>query len=385
MSAYRTNEFIPIPTDPGVGSPLILIVEDDPASQEILSTLLSSAGFTNLVRATNLRDGLDLFNSNDVDLVYLDVMLPDGDGLELTRKIREQSESFVPIILVTSLTSVQDKVAGLNAGADDFITKPIIPSELIARTESHLRIKRMMDREKRYKRELTHFNERLRSMVKERTQKLDDALHELKQAKMEIEESQLELLERLGMAAEYRDQETGFHIQRMSQYVYRVAVAMGLSDDEARLFKLAAPMHDLGKLGIQDRILHKPSSLEDEEYNAIKSHPLIGAQILDNPKTKLLSVAYNMARSHHERWDGNGYPDGLRGADIPLAARICAVADVFDALTSGRVYRPNALSLEHTLKMIKAGSGSRFDPAVVEAFFRSLPLILDDRDRIGTR
>jgi len=148
--------------------------------------------------------------------------------------------------------------------------------------------------------------------------------------------------------------------------------------------RIAAPMHDLGKLGIRDRILHKPTGLEEDEYNIMKRHPLIGAQILANPRTDLLKVAYDMARHHHERWDGQGYPDGLAGEAIPLSARICAIADVFDALTSGRIYRPEAYSIEKAVEEITGGAGTRFDPVVVAAFEDALQDILDDRERIGT-
>ena len=364
--------------------PLLLAVEDDPGSMELLVEYLASGGYNSVLRAENTREAMALFSRHAVDLVYLDVMLPDGDGFSLTRQLKEQSSEYVPIILVTALNSTSDKVRGLDAGADDFITKPLIREELVARTASHLRTKRMMDQVEQYQEELAGFNTRLRKLVRDRTQQLKAAVADLQLVKDDVEDTRRELIERLGIAAEYRDEETGFHIQRMSQFVFRIATAMGLSPREAELMRNAAPMHDLGKLGIRDRILHKPSELEEDEYNIMKRHPLIGARILANPRTNLLKVAYDMARSHHECWDGSGYPDGLAGEAIPLGARICAVADVFDALTSGRVYRPEAFPIEKALEEITAGAGTRFDPLVVAAFEDALPEILEDRDRLGT-
>jgi putative two-component system response regulator len=364
--------------------PLLLAVEDDPGSMELLVEYLSSGGYDSVLRAENTREAMALFSRHPVDLVYLDVMLPDGDGFSLTRQLKEQSSEYVPIILVTALNSTSDKVRGLDAGADDFITKPLIREELIARTASHLRTKRMMDQVEQYQEELAGFNKRLRQLVRDRTQQLKTTLADLQAVKDDVEDTRRELIERLGIAAEYRDEETGFHIQRMAHYVYRIALALGIPERTAELMRTAAPMHDLGKLGIRDRILHKPSELEEDEYNVMKRHPLIGAQILANPRTDLLKVAYNMARSHHEQWDGSGYPDGLAGEDIPIAARICAVADVFDALTSGRIYRPEAYPVEKAVEEISSGAGTRFDPLVVAAFGDALPDILADRDRIGT-
>ena len=364
--------------------PLLLAVEDDPGSMELLVEYLASGGYTSVLRAENTREAVALFSRHPVDLVYLDVMLPDGDGFSLTRQLKEMSSEFVPIILVTALNSTSDKVKGLDAGADDFITKPLIREELIARTTSHLRTKRIMDQVEQYQQELAGFNKRLRQLVRERTEQLKAALGDLQATKDEVEETRLELIERLGTAAEYRDKETGYHIQRMSHYVHRIALALDLPTRDVELMRTAAPLHDIGKLGIRDQILHKTSSLAEEEYAIIKRHPLIGAQILANPRTDLLKVAYDMARSHHERWDGTGYPDGLAGETIPLAARICAVADVFDALTSGRIYRPEAYPVEQALAEIRDGAESRFDPRVVSAFEAALPDILADRDRLGT-
>ncbi|MFH1530334.1 MAG: HD domain-containing phosphohydrolase [Pseudomonadota bacterium] len=364
--------------------PLLLAVEDDPGSMELLVAYPASGGYGSVLRAENTREARALFSRHSVDLVYLDVMLPDGDGFSLTRQLKESASEFVPIILVTALNSTSDKVQGLNAGADDFITKPLIREELIARTASHLRTKRMMDQVAQYQTELAGFNKRLRKLVRDRTQQLKAALTDLQLVKDDVEETRRELIERLGIAAEYRDEATGFHIQRMAHYVHQIALSMGLSEREAELMRIAAPMHDLGKLGIRDRILHKPTELEEDEYNVMKRHPLIGAQILANPRTDLLKVAYDMARNHHECWDGTGYPDGLAGEGIPLSARICAVADVFDALTSGRIYRPEAYPIEKAVEEISHGAGTRFDPLVVAAFEDTLPGILADREHIGT-
>jgi len=346
----------------------ILIIEDDSATRELLGEYLETEGEFEILPAQDAWTGFHILGKEDVDLVLLDVMLPDESGFSLCTRIKSAKSGFLPIILVTALNSVSDRVKGLEAGADDFISKPICRQELVARARSHLRTKRMMDRVEEYRLELSRFNQRLKEEVHQRTVQLSTALAELKRAKEEVEMTRLEIVERLGIAAEYRDLDTGMHVRRMATFVAELARAYGLPPETVELYRLAAPMHDIGKMGVKDHVLLKPTQLEEGEVELIREHTLIGARILANPRTELMVIAQQMARGHHERWDGSGYPDGIKGEEIPLPARICAVADVFDALTSGRVYRPVGMSVQETAEDILAGAGTRFDPRVVEAF-----------------
>jgi putative two-component system response regulator len=353
----------------------VLIVEDNSANRELLVELLGEATDFRILEAEDARTGFSLFTQEKVDLVLLDVMLPDESGLNLCRRMKSVTRIFVPIILVTALNDVSDKVMGLEAGADDFLSKPILREELLARTKSHLRTKRMMDRIDRYRSELSLFNQRLQEQVDIRTRQLQSALAELRRAKEDVERTRVEIVERLGIAAEYRDEWTGHHIRRMALYVGEISLACGLPAERAELFQLVAPLHDIGKMGVRDHVLLKPEQLEEGEVDLIREHTRIGAQILAEPRTELIAVALEMARHHHERWDGRGYPDGLKGEDIPLSARICSVADVFDALTSSRVYRADAFQLQEARRQIMAGAGTRFDPRVTEAFARAFDRI----------
>lgn len=353
----------------------VLLIEDDHANRELLSELLADGTDYSILEAADARTGFTLFTEEKVDLVLLDVMLPDESGFNLCRRMKSVSRNFVPVILVTALHEVSDKVKGLEAGADDFLTKPILREELLARTRSHLRTKRMLDRIDGYRSELSLFNQRLQEQVEIRTRQLQTALADLRGAKEEVERTRVEIVERLGIAAEYRDEWTGQHIRRMAHYVWEISVACGLPPEQAELFRLVAPLHDIGKMGVRDHVLLKPEQLEEGEVDLIREHTRIGAQILADPRTELIEVAGEMARHHHERWDGKGYPDGLKGEEIPLSARICSVADVFDALTSSRVYRADPYQVLEARSEIMAGAGTRFDPRVTEAFARAFDRI----------
>jgi len=357
----------------------ILVIEDDPANRELLVEYLTAEPGYEALEAADARSGFELLSSNGVDLVVLDVMLPDESGFNLCRRMKSVTRSFVPVIMVTALNGILDKVKGLEAGADDFITKPILKQELLARARSHLRTKRMVDRVDSYRAEIAQFNQRLQEQVTFRTRQLQSAMKELRRAKEDVEQTRLEIVDRLGIAAEYRDEETGQHIRRIGPYVHELALSCGLAREEAELYRLAAPLHDIGKMGVRDHVLLKPEQLEEGEAELIRQHTTIGAQILADPRTDLMVIAQQMARSHHERWDGRGYPDGLRGEEIPLPARICAVADVFDATTTQRVYRTRIMTSEEAKLVVCEGSGSKFDPAVVAAFERAFPALV----RIG--
>ena len=273
--------------------------------------------------------------------------LPAGSGKTLI--IRQ-----LPIILVTALQETEDRVKGIEAGCDDFISKPVDKMELLARVQSLLKVKAYNDLMSNYQKELE-------SEVTRRTE-------DLKQAFKQIKAASLDTIYRLSMASEYKDQNTGAHIKRMSRYCVAVARRMGLDETTIETLLYAAPMHDLGKIGIPDVILMKPAKLDPAEWEIMKQHTVIGAKILEGSDAEYIQLGEIIARSHHEKWDGSGYPSGLKGSNIPISGRIAAIADVFDALTSKRPYK-EAFSDEKALAIIREGRGSHFDPDVVDAFF----------------
>jgi putative two-component system response regulator len=332
----------------------ILIVDDQPQNIELLEAYLAPQGYK-IVKAANGEEALRKLSVNRIDLILLDVMMPGMDGFEVTRKVRQNATyRLLPIILVTALRETEDRVKGIEAGCDDFISKPVDKMELLARVRSLLKVKAYNDL-------LNNYRKELKSEVTKRTEELKHALEKIKAAS-------LETIYRLSMASEYKDTDTGAHIKRMSRYSAAVARRMGLAEEAVATILYAAPMHDLGKVGIPDRILLKPAMLDAAEWEIMKQHSVIGANILKGSDAEFIRMGEIIARSHHEKWDGNGYPDGLAGKDIPIAGRIAAIADVFDALTSKRPYK-EPFPVENSLFIIRNESGSHFDPDVVDAFF----------------
>ena len=334
--------------------PTILIVDDTPMNISVLVGLLKTD-----YRTVIAKDGEQalsrVFSGNLPDLILLDIMMPGIDGYEVCRQLKDDPRTKnIPVIFISAMNEVGDEEKGLSTGAVDYITKPISPPIVKARIRTHLAL----------------------SMQKKAL------MHEVMQRTTELEKSRKELVRRLGLAAEYKDNETGLHVQRMAEYARLIAIEMGFSEEDADTLASAAPMHDIGKLGIPDHILCKPGRLTDDEFETIKQHPGIGGQILDNPDSELLKVARQVALYHHEKWDGSGYPHGLVGEDIPLVARIATLADVFDALVSVRPYK-KAWSTEDALKLFEEQKGKHFDPQVVEAFKRILPAALEVKERLA--
>jgi putative two-component system response regulator len=333
--------------------PLILIVDDQPQNVDLLEAYLVPQGY-DTVRAANGQEALEKLSGSQVDLILLDVMMPGMDGFEVTRRIRHDDiNRLLPIILVTALSEKEDRVKGIEAGCDDFLTKPVDRIELLARVRSLLKVKAYNDLMSNYRKELE-------SEVTRRTGELKIALEKIKAAS-------LDTIYRLSMASEYKDEETGAHIKRMSRYCAAVARRMGLDEITIETILYAAPMHDVGKIGIPDSVLLKPASLNPVEWEIMKLHTVIGAKILKGSDAEFIRLAETIAQSHHEKWDGSGYPNGLKGADIPLAGRIVAIADVFDALVTKRPYK-EPFPWAKSLAIIKEGRGSHFDPDVVDAF-----------------
>jgi putative two-component system response regulator len=297
--------------------------------------------------------------------------MPKIDGFELARQLkREEETKIIPIVMVTALNEVEDRVRALEAGADDFLNKPVDKTELMARVQSLVKVKAYNDHMRNYQKELE-------AEVAKRTIQLRQAFKKLK-------EVSLESICHLCRAAEYRDENTGEHIRRMSQYASAVARKMGLNKQTVENFLYTVPMHDTGKIGIPDHILRKPGKLNDKEWEIMKQHTVMGAKILAGSGAQFIKLAQTIALTHHEKWDGRGYPKGLKGSKIPLVGRITAIADVFDALTSRRPYRMKPFSLEEAFNYIKKERGRHFDPEVVDAFFAATDEILLIKENIET-
>ncbi|MCK4640789.1 MAG: response regulator [Candidatus Marinimicrobia bacterium] len=337
----------------------ILIVDDEELNRELLEDLIESFGH----EPETACDGIEALAKLklDIDLILMDVMMPGMDGFEVTRRIKEDHEtSDIPVVMVTALTSKEDRLRAVEVGANDFITKPIDKTELRIRTASLLKMKEAQDTVKRYQAELE-------KKVEQRTADLRQALAEMAESQRRTYKAHLDTIHRLSIAAEYKDEDTASHIHRMSNYCAIIARGLHLSPGEVELILHASPMHDIGKIGTPDAVLLKPGKLNDDEWLIMKQHTTVGSSILSDSESELLQVGENIAKSHQEKWDGSGYPNGLAGEEIPLYGRICAVADVFDALTSKRPYK-NAFSNEKALEIMKEGRGKHFDPRILDIF-----------------
>jgi len=343
---------------------IILVVDDQPQNIELLEAYLAFQNYE-IVRAANGKEAMEMLSANPIDLILLDVMMPGMDGFEVIRRVRQDNtHRLLPIILVTALRETEDRVKGIEAGCDDFISKPVDKMELLARVRSLLKVKAYNDL-------MSHYQKELESEVSKRTEELRLALEKIKAAS-------LDTIYRLSIAAEFRDEDTGSHIKRVSLYCAVVGHRLGLTESDIETILYAAPMHDLGKIGIPDLILLKPAKLNPQEWEIMKQHTVIGARILKGSDAEFIRLGETIALSHHEKWDGSGYPKGLKGNQIPIAARITSIADVFDALTSKRPYK-EAFSVEKSVNLIREGKGSYFDPDVVDAFFASEDEILSIR------
>jgi putative two-component system response regulator len=323
----------------------IMIVDDQPANIQLLERILKGAGYEHWTSLTDSRKALAVFSEFNPDLVALDWRMPNVDGLSLLKQLRSRIPAwdFVPALVLTADNSRTTRQEALSAGAKDFLSKPLDVSETLLRIYNLLETRWLHV-------ELKRHNETLERRVRERTQ--------------ELERAQLEILQRLATAAEYRDDCTGQHAQRVGQLSAVLGRAIGLPAHEVDLLRLAAPLHDLGKIGIPDGILLKPSKLNSQEYAAIKRHTDIGRLILSGSDFPILQMAERIALYHHERWDGGGY-NGLAGEAIPLEARIVSIADVYDVVTHERPYK-EAQSPAEALALLQQESGKQFDPNLVQ-------------------
>jgi len=352
----------------------ILIVDDEARNRDGLKAMVEALGF----RAETASDGIEAVTKLrlDIDLVLLDAMMPGMDGFEVAKRIRQNQEtSDVPIIMITALGDKKDRIRAVQAGVSDFLSKPVDFTELEVRMASLLKIKEGQDALKRYQMELEE-------RVERRTSDLRAALKEVTEAQRQTNQAHLDTIRRLVVAAEYKDEDTAAHIQRMSHYCALLGRNLGLSPGEAEILLHASSMHDVGKIGIPDAVLLKPGKLDPDEWKIMKEHTLIGDRILKDSPSEYLREGEVIALTHHEKWDGYGYPRGLKGKDIPLWGRICAVADVFDALTSDRPYK-KAFPNEKAFAILREGRGAHFDPEVIDVFFDRLGEIVKIQERYG--
>jgi len=320
-------------------SSTLLLVDDEPSNLHVLKEILQDR--YHLLFARDGHKALEIARDKQPDLILLDVMMPELSGYDVCEALKKEPKTAkIPVIFVSALSDTGDETHGFAVGAVDYIPKPVNPSIVKARVATHL------------------------SLVS-----VD-----------ELQQTQLEIIQRLGRAAEYKDNETGLHVIRMSHYSRLLALAAGFTVQAAdRLFQ-AAPMHDVGKIGIPDHIMLKPGPLDEAEWKVMRRHPEIGAEIIGEHDSPLLKSALTISLTHHEKWDGSGYPKQLRGEEIPLIGRIVAVVDVFDALTTERPYK-KAWTVEDALALIQRESGKHFDPNLVNLFMSILPAVLEVKQR----
>jgi putative two-component system response regulator len=326
----------------------ILIVDDEAANVELLRRLLGRAGFTRLDSTIDPREAAPMFERLRPDLVLLDLHMPHLSGLQVIDELNGLGDAtYLPILMLTGDMTPEARREALSRGAKDFVNKPFHADEVL------LRIRTLLETRFLYL-QIQSQNQMLEAKVQERTQ--------------ELEAAQIEILERLARAAEFRDDKTGQHTERVGQMAALLAQELGLPDPLVALIRRAAPLHDVGKIGIPDVVLLKLGKLTDEEFTLIKTHTTIGARILSGSRFSLLKLAEEIAFSHHERWNGTGY-EGITGDAIPLAGRIVTIADVFDALTQKRPYKA-AWPVGDAVAEIKRQRGRQFDPEIVDAFLR---------------
>jgi putative two-component system response regulator len=338
----------------------ILIIDDETVNLKLLDKMLRGHGYQGLILLNDPREVIHFYQAARPDLILLDINMPHLDGYQVMEQLKALNDPLLPpIVILTAQHGKDYLLRALSAGARDFVTKPFDRNELLMRVRNLLDAQfahRMMHEQKKV----------LEEMVNVRTD--------------ELRRTRLQVVQRLGMAAEYRDEETGSHILRMSHMSTLLARAIGWSEADCELILNASPMHDIGKIGIPDAILLKPGKFEPHEWEIMKTHASIGGKLLEGDDSDLMRMAREIALTHHEKWDGSGYPNALAGETIPQSGRITALADVFDALTSERPYK-KAWTIEAAVDLIKENSGKHFDPELVIVFLQELPRILEIRKR----
>jgi putative two-component system response regulator len=340
--------------------PRVMVVDDEILNRKLIAAILKPQGYE-VILCKDGEECLAKANEYPPDLILLDIMMPGMNGFQVVTELKlKEKFALVPVVMVTALQDVNDRVRALEVGADDFLTKPVDRLELQARVRSLLKVKAYNDH-------MVNYRQELEREVQRRTLEIQETNEKLAKAHEKLRGASLETIFRLSRAAEFKDEDTGAHIISMSRISARLADRMGLSAQTVESILYASPMHDIGKIGIPDRILLKNGPLTDEEWSVMRLHTVYGGKILENSDIGFLRLGEVIAATHHEKFDGSGYPQRLAGRNIPLAGRIVAVADVFDALMSRRPYKP-AFTADHAISIIKEGRGRHFDPDVVDAF-----------------
>lgn len=325
----------------------ILVVDDNSSNVLLLRRMLEINQFKNILTTTDSREVVQIYLNHNPDLILLDLKMPHLDGFQVLEQLNQiKEDEYLPVIMITAQNDQDSKMRALALGAREFIGKPFDQAEIIMRIKNILEIKMLHNNVKDQ-------NRLLEKKVEERTK--------------ELRSMQLELIQRLLRAAEFRDDSTGFHITRIGYYARALAKLAGLSDSDCEKILHASMMHDIGKIGVPDHILLKPGLLTSEEWEVMRLHTTRGAHILTDSKSDVIQLAEQIALTHHEKWDGTGYPNGLKGTEIPIASRITSICDVFDALLSERPYK-KAWPLEDVVIYIQENKGKHFDPELTQLF-----------------
>ena len=347
-------------TDQQILNAKILIIDDQKLDSVVLEKILKTSGYKNIRCINDSRVACQVYQEYCPDLVLLDLHMPHIDGFEVMGQLNAlEVESYLPILVISSETNHDIRLRALQSGAKDFLNKPYESVEVITRSRNMIDVRMLHNQARNYAKILE-------MQVKERTEELHD--------------TRLDIIHRLAQAAEYRDNETGLHIVRMGQYSACLGRAVGMSEAQCELLLHASPLHDIGKIGIPDYILLKPGKLDPAEWEIMKTHTTLGAELLSGSRFALMKMGEQIALAHHEKWDGTGYPRGLKGENISLVGRICGVCDVFDALTSKRPYK-EAWPVEKTVAEIQNGSGRHFDPKIVACLMDTLPKFIEIKDK----
>lgn len=344
----------------------ILIVDDESYIREILSRWLSKDGY-DCVTAGNGEQALQALAQSPVSLMISDIMMPGISGLELLATAKKHYQDLA-VIMATAVDDRQVGTQALELGAYGYVIKPLDRNEVLINVANGLHLRRLEMENRRHR-------EQLEQLVEERTRKLQETIHKLQETEQELSISREETIQRLAMAAEFRDDETALHTVRMGSFCQILAVQAGLPPAECELMRTAGPLHDVGKIGTPDNILLKPGKLTVEEFEIIKKHAEIGHRLLSNSRSTMLEKGAIIAWTHHEKFNGSGYPRGLSGEDIPIEGRIAAICDVFDALTSDRVYK-KAYPIDKAVEILREGRGSHFDPVLLDLFLNAMDEVL---------
>jgi putative two-component system response regulator len=354
--------------------PRILIVDDDEGVRSMLTRMLGRHGYE-CESAANGAAAREAFASPPFDLALCDLNMPGESGLELVEFVVEEHPETATI-MVTGADDRGTAEKALELGTYGYVIKPFYNNELLISIANALRRNRLELESRRHRRALE-------TAVQERTSELEQTVHALRRSEEEVRQSQKETIYRLSRAAEFRDEDTAAHIECMSRYCLLIAQRLGFDREWCELLHLASPLHDVGKIGIPDRILLKPGPLDAPERRLMQTHAELGYQMLAGSEGEMLELAATVAWTHHEHFDGGGYPRGLAGENIPIAGRIATVADVFDALTSDRVYR-HAFTIEHAIEEMRSLRGTKFDPEILDVFLGSLDEVLEVKSVYGT-